>query len=247
MQLDPSTLKRSAVETLRTSQPKVLNVGLVFLLFTLVISYLSSAALGINYSMSYAEEYLNHFMNGNYDYAMSYLEAMAPPRSAYGIDLLLKLALSVVRAGFVIFLLNSVRKSGACYGNLLDGFGFAWKVVLLNILVAVVSVLWLLLFPVAHYRYSQAIYILVDDPSKSPTRCMRESARMMSGHKMELFTLDLSLIGWYIAAALPMIGYAVKVWSFPYVGTVKTHYYESLRLNAEQENAKNDFSFYTEI
>ena len=88
----------------------------------------------------------------------------------------------------------------------------------------------LLLFPgvIAYYRYSQAIYILVDDPTKSPMQCIRESKAMMAGHKGELFALDLSFLGWYLLSLIPMFGYAV-VWTVPYIGMTKTLYFEALQ------------------
>ena len=51
---------------------------------------------------------------------------------------------------------------------------------------------------------------------------------MMRGHKNELFMLDLSLIGWYILSALPVVGYGFKVWTVPYSGMIKALYYEYL-------------------
>ena len=144
--------------------------------------------------------------------------------------------MSIVGAGFILFLLNTARGNSPCFGNLLDGFGFGLKVVILNILEAVFIGLWsmLLLFPgvIAYYRYSQAIYILVDDPTKSPMQCIRESKAMMAGHKGELFALDLSFLGWYLLSLIPMFGYAVRVWTVPYIGMTKTLYFEALRSGA---------------
>ena len=92
--------------------------------------------------------------------------------------------------------------------------------------------LWslLLIVPgvIAAYRYSQALYILLDDPAKSPIQCLRESKGMMVGHKQELFMLDLSLLGWYLLGMIPYIGYAAQVWTIPYTSMVKTLYYEKL-------------------
>ena len=137
---------------------------------------------------------------------------------------------------YILFLLNTARGNAPCFGNLLDGFGFGLKVVILNILEAVFIGLWsmLLLFPgiIAYYRYSQAIYILVDDPTKSPMQCIRESKAMMAGHKGELFALDLSFLGWYLLSLVPMLGYAVRVWTVPYIGMTKTLYFEALRSGA---------------
>ena len=135
-------------------------------------------------------------------------------------------------AGFILFLLNTIRNTGACFGNLLDGFGFFFKIILLSILEYIFITLWSLLFIfpgfIAAYRYSMAIYLLVDDPSRSPLECIRLSKEMMKGHKWELFVLDLSFIGWDILAMLPVVGYAVQIWTVPYISMTKALYYENL-------------------
>jgi hypothetical protein len=138
----------------------------------------------------------------------------------------------VVGTGFVIFLLNTIRNRKPCFENLLDGFGFWWRIILLNLLQsAIVGLLSMLLVVpgvIAHYRYSQAMYILIDDPTKSPVQCLKESGAMMKDHKMELFELDLSFIGWYLLGMIPYVGYAVEVWSMPYIAMTKALYYEKL-------------------
>ena len=186
----------------------------------------------MNVSESEAMNYLKYYAEGNYEYALQYLDGMMPPVSANVIHALLTLTMWVVRAGFLVFLLNTVRANAPALGNLLDGFGFFPKVIALNLLEAVLIFLWslLLIVPgvIAHYRYSQAIYLLIDDPTKSPVQCLRESGRMMDGHKMELFELDLSFIGWYLLSIFPALGYAVRIWTTPYIGTTKTLYFESL-------------------
>jgi len=67
--------------------------------------------------------------------------------------------------------------------------------------------LWTLLFIVpgiiASIRYSQAFFILADDPSKGVRQCMDESKAMMKGNKAKYFWLGLSFIGWSILASLP--------------------------------------------
>ena len=126
----------------------------------------------------------------------------------------------MIRAGFLLFLLNTVRSHAPAFGNLLDGFGFFPKVVLLVVLEGALII--------AYYRYSQAMYLLVDDPKKSPIQCLRESRLLMQGHKGELFGLDLSFLGWYLLGAFPVLGYAVQLWSRPYIATTKTLYYEHL-------------------
>ena len=232
MSLNRSALKRRAVEIMSGSKPRVMLVGLVYLALAAVLEGLGSRVMSVNISESEAMNYLHYAMEGNYDYAMKYLDSMQPPMSAYAINLMLTVVMSVVTAGFLIFLLNTVRGSNPGYGNLLDGFGSFLRIVLLNLLMAVFIFLWSLLLVVpgiiAWYRYSQAIYILLDNPDKSPLQCIRESKARMKGHKGELFLLDLSFLGWYILGRFPIFGYAVRVWTTPYIATVKTLFYERL-------------------
>ncbi len=232
MPLDRSALKSRAREVIATSNPRVITVGLVFLVISLVLSALASRVMSVNISDSEIMNYLTYAANGNYEYALDYLEQMQPPGAAYAINFLLFLISCIIEAGFFIFLLNTIRSRQPCFGNLLDGFGFWFRIILLQIIKGVLVGLWSLLLVVpgviASYRYSQALYILIDDPGKSSLQCLRESRALMKGHKADLFMLDLSLIGWYLLGALPYVGYAVQVWSVPYIAMIKALYYESL-------------------
>ena len=232
MTMDRSALKSRAREVIATSNPRVISVGLVYLIITIVLQALSSRVLSVNISESEAMNYLRYASAGNYEYALQYAETMQPPAAAYAINLLLSLVSGIIAAGFVIFLLNTIRNRQPCFGNLFDGFGIWSKVILLNLLEGLLIGLWglLLVVPgvIAYYRYSQAIYILIDDPKKSPVQCLRESKAMMNGHKSELFTLDLSMIGWYLLGLIPYLGYLAQIWTVPYIGMVRALYYEKL-------------------
>ena len=116
------------------------------------------------------------------------------------------------------------------------GFGFTpdyWRNVKTLFLRDLFRFLWglLLIVPgiIASYRYRMAIYLLIDHPEMSTVQCMRESARMMKGHKTELFVLDLSFIGWVLLAGIPGIGTVLQLWTIPYMNLVFCLYYEMLR------------------
>ena len=49
-----------------------------------------------------------------------------------------------------------------------------------------------------HYRHCMAMYILLDDPHMRPEVAVRESAKLMKGHKWEMFCLDMSFVPWHI-------------------------------------------------
>lgn len=50
----------------------------------------------------------------------------------------------------------------------------------------------------------------------------------MKGHKMELFILDLSFIGWTLLASIPYVGYIIQIWTVPYIDLSYALYYEKL-------------------
>ena len=62
--------------------------------------------------------------------------------------------------------------------------------------------LWSLLLIVpgimAHYRYALSQFIMCDYPDMNAHEAIEYSKELMEGHKMELFKLDLSFIGWYL-------------------------------------------------
>ena len=75
--------------------------------------------------------------------------------------------------------------------------------------------------------YSQIPYILKDDSQVGIVEVFSKSAKMMQGHKMDLFWLGLSFIGWAILALLTLgIGF---IFLSPYLNTTLAHYYEDLK------------------
>lgn len=92
---------------------------------------------------------------------------------------------------------------------------------------------------VALYRYSMAPYILLENPTISAFDAIEYSKDMTYGHKMELFKLSLSFIGWLFLGTLACgIGiYAV----LPYMQESYAIYYKTLSYNYIQaQNAYGD-------
>ena len=78
--------------------------------------------------------------------------------------------------------------------------------------------------------FSQTEYIMKDDPQISAADAMKKSAEMMQGHKMELFWLLLSFIGWAILCVLTF-GFGF-IFLLPYMSSALSHFYEDLKENA---------------
>ena len=233
MNIDRPALKGRAKALVTGSKPSPIWVGLVYLLLAIVVSWLSTRIIGISLTAQEFTNYYNAILSGDYDYIYNLLIPRLPSLAACLVNLALQLVMAVVFAGFVLFLMNTVRRTGACFGNLLDGFGMFGRIILLNLLEWLFIMLWSLLFVIpgiiAAYRYRMALYLLLDHPEMSVMQCIRESKRMMKGHKGELFVMDLSFLGWAILESIPVFGYAVQVWTTPYISMSYVLYYEALR------------------
>jgi uncharacterized membrane protein len=100
-----------------------------------------------------------------------------------------------------------------------------------TLLVSLYTFLWSLLFIIPgiikSYSYAMTPYILLDRPELSPTEAIKESEKMMDGHKMELFILDLSFIGWIL---LSMLTCGILVlYVEPYMMATKSAFYLELK------------------
>ena len=103
--------------------------------------------------------------------------------------------------------------------NLLLGF-------LANLFVALWSLLFIIPGIVKLYAYSMAYYIANEHPEYDWKACLDESQRLTRGHKLDLFVLDLSFIGWYIVGAL-CLGIGV-LWVAPYHTCAKINYFDAI-------------------
>ena len=228
MELNRPLLKQQARGLIRTAQPSVLTTSAVYIMLGAVVAFLSDRLVGISYAT--LERYASFVQQGKLDYAVSVLSSSMPSFPAVLINLALKLVMAIVGVGFTLFILNTVRGTGAAMGNLLDGFGFFWRIILLNLLLSIFVFLWslLLIVPgiIAAYRYSMATYVLLDHPEYGVMDCIRESKALTAGRKGELFKLDLSFLGWLFLSFLPYIGYLVSVWVTPYYALTHAMYYE---------------------
>jgi uncharacterized membrane protein len=134
---------------------------------------------------------------------------------------------------FQTLFLDIVRGQKASVENLFDGYkdGKFVKTFCLGLLVSIFVFLWslLLIVPgiIKSYSYSMSPYILKENPDMDAMEAINESMRLMDGHKMKLFLLDLSMIGWAILCCITCgIG---TLFLTPYVYSCHAHFYEDLK------------------
>ena len=135
-------------------------------------------------------------------------------------------ALSTVRIYLMVVRGGTPEVKDAFTG--FDDFFSAFKVTLL---VGLYTFLWSLLFIIPGiikgYSYSMSLFVLADNKGKSARECIAESKAMMEGHKMELFVLDLSFIGWYLLCTLTC-GLAF-LYVIPLLNATHANVYETIK------------------
>jgi uncharacterized membrane protein len=117
------------------------------------------------------------------------------------------------------------------FGTYFSGFNQFVEAFLLYLLMAIFTFLWtlLLIIPgiIAGIRYSQAYYIMRDNPGIGALEAINRSKQLMDGHKWRYFVLYLTYIGWIILGSIPFgIG---LLWVYPYLLTALAHFHEDLK------------------
>lgn len=111
-----------------------------------------------------------------------------------------------IQLGYAQYLLNQHDGKEFSFNDLFSQFhrfgqGFAQ-----NFLTGLYVFLWMLLFIVPGiikaFSYAMTPFIMADHPELSASEAITRSREMMDGHKLELFVLDLTFIGWNILCAL---------------------------------------------
>ena len=135
--------------------------------------------------------------------------------------------------GYQTLFLGAVRGGEATAKDMFEGYNkeLFSRVLTTTLLYYVYVFLWslLLLIPgcIKSYSYAMTPYILKDNPEMKNNAAIEESMRMMDGHKLELFLLDLSFIGWAILSLLTCcIGF---LWLTPYMNMARVNFYEDLK------------------
>ena len=114
----------------------------------------------------------------------------------------------VLQLGYADFLLKQHDGREFSLGDLFSQFdrfgtGFAQ-----NFLRGLYVTLWslLLIIPgiIKGLSYSMTPFILAENPNMSASEAIDASKNLMDGHKMDLFILDLTFIGWDLLASLTL-------------------------------------------
>ena len=80
------------------------------------------------------------------------------------------------------------------------------------------------------FAYAQVPYILAENPDMEPKEVLDRSESMMIGHRMELFKLELSFLGWDLLSIITL-GLADLFFVGPYTRATRVEFYKALKEN----------------
>ena len=213
MMLERNTIKQESKRLMAVSQPAAWLVTLVYLIST---SWVSNAAELLNPTAQALSE-LNVRLQNAYlamdesgvEAVMLSLQQMMQKPSFFATVLagvVLALYAIVVEFGYLSYALQVTRGEESGYRELFSRFYMAGKIIAAVLLMGLFVGLWSILFIlpgiIAAYRYRMVPFLLLDDPELSVWKAIQRSKEMMQGRKMELFSLDLSFLPWFLGEYL---------------------------------------------
>lgn len=149
-----------------------------------------------------------------------------------GLSLMVMIASPVLMLGMINALLHALRGKEFTAGIALSRAKYILKALGLELLIAVKLFVWMLpgtllmvlslfLPPTltalvatvgfvativmgvrAGYSYSLSVFVLADEPQTRIRDCIRRSREVMQGRRMELFSLEISFIGWKLLLSM---------------------------------------------
>lgn len=87
------------------------------------------------------------------------------------------------------------------------------------------------------YSYALTDYLLAEDQSMTGLEAMRESERLMKGHRWELFKLDLLLIPCFILSGFTFD--ILDLWLVPYYHTMQVCFYRNVLMGMDEEEIRS--------
>lgn len=143
----------------------------------------------------------------------------------------------VIQLGYAQFLLKQYNRANFEVKDLFSQFERFGQAFLQRFLRILYTSLWSLLFIipgiVKSYAYAMTPFIMAENPEMAASEAITASKEMMDGHKGELFTLDLTFIGWDLLCLLTLnIGH---LWLNPYKNAAYAVFYKDLTASRRAE------------
>jgi uncharacterized membrane protein len=133
--------------------------------------------------------------------------------------------------GTLSFYLKISRDEEVTYQELFSKTNLFLPYIAISLITGIFTFLWsiLLIIPgiIAAISYSQVYFIKLDNPDMSTLDCINESKRIMNGHKLDYFILNLSFLGWAILGIFTLG--ILYFWLIPYISVTQANFYNEIK------------------
>lgn len=159
--------------------------------------------------------------------AVSFIASTIPFVGSLANTILISPAFSIA---LVMIYLNLTNGKEIKIGDIFEGFYHFWGAFKITFLISLFTALWSLLFIipgiVKSYSYSMAMYIWSENKEMGALEAISKSKEIMDGHKMDLFVLCLSFIGWILLGGITFgIAY---IYVIPYMDATLANFYRAI-------------------
>lgn len=228
--MNRALLKQDAKDAMRMAQPHPALTTLALFAISLAVSMLMQAISAI---FSFAGG-----LTGSD--ALIFIGAAV----SMVISIVVSLVMGIMQYAYYVYSLKVFKKEETGIGELFAHFPLMLKVFGLSLWIGLFTMLWSMLcfIPgiIAALRYSQAFYILAENPEKGIRECVNESKEMMSGRLWEYFVLQLSFILWVLL--IPVTCGIASLYVEPYMTITNAGYYLSLKPAEFYDAPTDDYS-----
>lgn len=210
-----SQIKEDALKALKGNWGKGVAISIILIMFSF---------LGATIEIT---------LSGGFENWNQYNETDIFPTQVYIgniIYTLLSIPLSVGIYWFFLKLSNHKSVNSTYVFSTYKDIKLFFKLISLTLVQTLFILLWSILFIIPGFikaiGYSQAFFILKENPELGILEVLSESQKRMKGLKWKFFLLNLSFIGWILLTPFTIfIGF---LWLLPYVYTAQASFYKLL-------------------
>ncbi len=138
--------------------------------------------------------------------------------------------------GYAMYLLSFIRGTKLTSNDIVDFMKKHWVITVLvslttGLIVAVGMILLIIPGIIAAFGFTFYREVCADNTELKTKEIVKKAWELTKGHKMDIFILGLSFIGWCILAGFTFG--LLYIWLVPYITVTFTLTYEELRKNAQ--------------
>lgn len=126
--------------------------------------------------------------------------------------------------GYMIgFVQNDTFNRDAIFAPYDDTFKIIGASILMSFVIMIGFIFFIIPGIYLAFSYALVPYLLVTNKDLSITETLELSRKMMNGHKLDLFVLGISFLGWILL--VPCTFGVILIWLYPYMMTTTTKFF----------------------